>query len=167
VGFLARFRRTAGSNRGDAPRIEYGSRGEEIIYRLGEKSIEIGFSWASGARLETDGIERWRGGTSLTDDEKRRIFNDVLTFVNTTGGKPVVAINRDAPSETLWSDLCAKRQSDIKRVEYTSDDAARQMQREDWLDTLRAGKQLIVDGETVETEADVDRVLERLKRSKA
>jgi len=167
MAFLDMFRRKDKSDDGGGDaRMKYGSRGEEITYRRSEKTIEIGFSWSAGARLETDGIEKWRGGSSLTDAEKTQVFNDVLTFVKMTRGKPVVVINRDDPSQALWSNLCAKRQSDIARLEYTSDDEGLQLQRADWLETVRAGKQLIIDGVRVETEADVSRALERLKRKR-
>jgi hypothetical protein len=147
------------ADRGAVPEMAFGFRGEDISYRLAGRELEISFTYMAGPRVYTDSIVRWRGGPPLTDAEKERVFDDVITFLRGKRDKPVVVINADDPSRALWERLCAARAQDVKSVEHTSDEAQRQAERDMYLGTLAAAKGVVIDGTPIRSAEELDRFL--------
>lgn len=141
------------------PKIEYGFRGEDISYQLADKNADISFTWCNGSRIYSDNINKWNNGLVMTNDEKRTVFCDVLHFVKTNRKKPIIVINSDDSSKNLWETLCSENKTDIEMVEYTSNEENYQFERNMYLDFLKAGKILTMDGIEIKTEQDLDKLL--------
>jgi hypothetical protein len=124
----------------DHAEIEFGFRGENIIYKQESKEIEISFSWLNGARVYPDDIQKWMDGSPVTESEKEKIFVDVLRIIKKRHGKTIVVINADDPSRDLWERLCSVNQTIVKEIEYTSDEESFQSQRNMFLEMLQRGE---------------------------
>lgn len=142
------------------PRIEFGSRGEEITYKWANNALEVGFSYLNGPRIYSDTIDRWSSGAGLTEDERTTVFGDILSFVNERRGKPTVVINTDDAARIQWERLCSANRTMVKAIEYTSNRQNVQLERDMYLEVLRAGKELTIDGREISTEQELDKVLQ-------
>jgi len=140
---------------------------EGIIYRLLDKSLEIWFTWVEGSRIYTETIAKWDDNSVLTNEEKKKVFTDVLDYVAKKREKPIIVINSDDPSKELWEQLCSENQSLIRDLEYTSNEKQYQNQREMYLDILKAGKGLVIHGTEIRNEKELDTVLDKLRESNA
>lgn len=123
----------------DEPAITFGFRGEDVQYRIGGRRVWTGFTWMLGPRLYPDGNVQWTGGCALTDEEKTRVFEDVLRFVaEEEEEKPIVVINVDDALRVLWEDVCSAHSGLVQRVEYTSDEERYASERESLLGSLHS-----------------------------
>ena len=111
-------------------KIKFGFRDEGLIYQQAGKEIYVWFTWVKGNRIFPDEIKKWKDGTRLTEHEQEHVFIDLLDFVGRKKEKPIVVINTDDASKSLWVDLCSKNESLIEKIEYTSDDEDVQWNRE-------------------------------------
>jgi hypothetical protein len=104
------------------PEMKFGFRGEDITYRLQDqdKEIYIEFTYLDGPKVYSETIARWKNGSRLTEEEKKKVFSDVVRFVMEQHKKPIVVINTNDPSKDLWKHLCSTNQSVIEGIEYTS-----------------------------------------------
>lgn len=149
------------------PQMSFGSRGGEITYRLHDRELEVGFTYINGSRIYSETIDRWQGGAGLTDQEKEQILGDVVEFIRSQrGGNPIVVINSDDPSSSLWKRVCAQHRAILNGVEYTSDEQQLQFERDMYLEILRSGKGLVIDGTDIRTDQDIDRVLEARRKQR-
>jgi hypothetical protein len=164
MSILDRFVRGDGTPLNDAARISFGFRGEGVNYQRQGNRLVVDFTWIGGPRVYPDSITKWSGGSALTDDEKITLFREVLQFVTVEEAPPTVVINSDAPSRTLWEQVCASNAALVAAIEYTSDETERARERDMYLSTLRAGRELSVDGVDIRDEHDLDRVLQRRRR---
>ena len=152
------------SDRASAPAIAFGFRGEDVNYRRHGRTLSVTFTWIAGPRLHPGGITRWSDGSPLTDEDKSSVFRDILQFIASEGERPTVVINVDDESKALWEATCSANASLINAVEYTSDDEEHAREREMYLSSLRAGRELSVDGVEIRDEHDLDDVMNRRRR---
>jgi hypothetical protein len=148
---------------GNEPKIEFGFRGEDITYFLQGKEAYISFTWCNGDRVYTDSITEWNDGSSLTNEEKERVFNDVLQFLKRGNRKLIVVINKDDPSRNIWERICSINQSIVSEIEYTSDEENYQFQQNMHLDTLRSGGRIIFGETEVRNEKELDEALQKYR----
>lgn len=160
-------RKTKGGSESSGPRITFGFRGEDIVYSLPDKEIDLQFTWINGPKVYTESINKWRDGSILTEEEKRRVFGDVVHFVERKRKKPEIVINTDDPLKNLWEQLCSLNQSVIKSIKYTSDEEQFQFERGMWLDFIKAGKGVLLDGVEVRSEKDLDEAMRKHRRNRA
>ena len=153
-------------SKGDGPRMKFGFRGENIFYSLSDKEIELEYTWINGPRVYTESIDRWRDSSPMTEDEKRKVFSDVVHFVKRKAKKAIIVINSDDPSKELWEQLCSLNQSVIHDIEYTSDEDQYQFDRSMWLGFIMAGKSINFDGVEVRSEEELDEVMRKRRRSR-
>lgn len=147
------------------PVITFGARGEDVEYRRDGKAVWIGFTWMNGPRLYPVDTIRWTDGSTLTDEEKTKVFAYVLRFVARTDEPPIVRINVDDASRALWENVCSSHSELVRAVEYTSDEQLYALEREGYLRSLQAGG-LTIDGVEIQDEDDIDRVMsERRNRT--
>jgi uncharacterized protein YeaC (DUF1315 family) len=151
----------------DKPRIEFGFRGEDITYRLPGKELYVGFTYINGPRFYSESIEKWKDGSPLTEEEKEKVFSDVVRFLKRKRNKPIVVINTDDPSKKLWEHLCSTNQTIIKEVEYTSDEEQLQFERNMYLGFLKAGKGLVINEAEIKNEQDLDNALRARRKKRA
>ena len=140
--------------------MEFGSRGEEITYEWADKVLEVGFSYLNGPRVYSDTIARWQNGAELTDDERTKVFGDILGFVNEHRGPPTVVIDANDPARIQWERLCSANKILVKATEYTSSEEKAQLERDMYLEVLRAGKELTIAGTEIKTEKELDTFLQ-------
>jgi hypothetical protein len=161
MGLFDRLRRRPAlhADDGDVPLIAFGFRGEDISYCLANHELEISFTYMGGPRLYAESIDHWRAGPPLTDAEKERVFNDLISFLRGHHDKPIVVINTDDPSRALWERLCAAHASAVKSVEHTSDEAQRQLERNMYLGTLETGAGLVINDAPIRSVEELDRFL--------
>lgn len=100
----------------------------------------------------------------LTVQEKEAVFGDVVEFVGRSRTKPIVVINSDDPSRSLWESLCATHRAAVQGIEYTSHEQQLQFDRDMYLGIMRAGKSLVIEGKTIRTEQELDALLEEHMR---
>jgi hypothetical protein len=147
------------------PTIKYGFRGEDITYRLSNKSLELSFTWINGARIYTETIAKWEDGSTLTADEKKRVFIEVIRFVGKEGEKPIIVININDPSRDLWEELCLINGVLINNIEYTSKEEQYQFERKMYLEFINAGKKVNIDGVDISTEKELDDFLQTRRKN--
>jgi hypothetical protein len=103
------------------PRMQYDIRGEEVAYVLPDKKLRVWWTHMDGQRTYTDSIDKWTGGIKLTSAEKRSVFADIVGYLRRqTKEKLIIVINTDH-EKSLWESECKKFPTDIKAIEYTSD----------------------------------------------
>jgi hypothetical protein len=153
------------NSKSEYPKIEYGFRGEDISYRLPDKEADISFTWINNPRIYSDSINKWNNGLVMTDDEKKTVFCDVLHFVSTKRRKPIIVINSDDSSKSLWEVICSENKTNIESIEYASDEENYQFQRNMYLDILKAGKKLFFDETEIRNEQDLDKFLQEERLS--
>jgi hypothetical protein len=141
--------------------IQFEFRGEGITYSLPDKYMHLWFTWIDGARIYTKTINKWEGGLLLTRDEKKKVFNEVLRFVEQKAEKPIIVIDKDDPSRGLWEELCSASQPLIKSIEYTSREVQYQSQRKMYLDFIKAGKKVVIDGVEISNVKDLNAIMKR------
>jgi hypothetical protein len=149
------------------PKINYGFRGEGITYHLSNKSIDLSFTWVNGARIYTETIVKWEDGSSLTADEKKRLFFEVARFVGKNSEKPIIVINIDDPFCALWEELCSANEGLINHIEYTSKEEQYQFERNMYLEFINVGKTVNIDGVDISNEKDLDDFLEKRRKDRA
>jgi hypothetical protein len=149
------------------PKIEYGFRGEGIIYSLLNKSTYLWFTWMNDARIYTETIAKWEDGSILTEEEKTRVFIEVVRFVGKECEKPIIVINIDDPSRSLWEELCSINAVLIKNIEYTSKEEHYQFERKMYLESINAGKKVSIDGIEISSEKDLDDFLQKRRKDQA
>jgi hypothetical protein len=145
--------------------INYGFRGEDITYRLSNRSINIGFTWINGARVYTETIAKWEGGSILTPEEKKRVFIEVVRFVGEKREKPIIVININDLSRSLWEELCLINEALINNIEYTSKEEQYQFERKMYLEFINAGKKVNIDGIDISNEKDLDDLLQKRRKN--
>lgn len=148
-------------------KIEYGFRGEDITYRLSNKTLYIGFTWINGARIYTETIAKWEDGSLLSEGEKKRVFVEVVRFVGKDREKPIIVINRDDPSRSLWEELCSIIEGLITKIEYTSKEEQYQFQRNMYLEFINAGKIVTIEGIEFSNEKELDDFLEKRRKDRS
>jgi hypothetical protein len=149
----------------DKPKTKFGSRGEDIIFRWKNGSINIGFTRGTGDRIYTDTIDTWDGANiELTEDEKETVFREVLEFLRRKRKKTIVVINEDDDDKALWELLCSVHEGLIKDVEYTSDEKNYQSQKQVYLTILNAGRKLVIDDVEIKNEEQLEEVLRSLSK---
>jgi len=145
--------------------IKFGFQEEGLTYQQAGKEIYVWFTWVNGNKIYPDEIKKWKDGTRLTDHEQEHVFLHLLDFVGRKKGKPIVVINLDDASKSLWEDLCSKNKSLIENIEYTSDEEDVQWNRERILkdlnsDSFKEGKlKTGIAGIQVNNEQDIERAL--------
>jgi uncharacterized protein YeaC (DUF1315 family) len=146
-------------------KIEFGFRGEGIVYRLREKEIYIDFTYINGPRIYTDSIEKWNDGSILTIEEKEKIFTDILNFASKSHKKKlIIVINTDDPSKNLWEQVCLSNQELIKEVENTSDEEQFQFERNMYLDFVNPDNGLTIGDTEIKNEQDLDKALQSRRK---
>jgi hypothetical protein len=148
-------------------KIEFGFRGEDITYRLSNKSMDLSFTWIKGARIYTETIAKWEDGSTLTEDEKRRVFIEVVRFVGKEMENPIIVINTDDPSRALWEELCSINEDLINKIEYTSKEEQFQFERKMYLEFINAGKIVNIDGIDISNEKELDDFLQKRRKNNA
>lgn len=139
------------------PMLKFGSRGEEINYVLNGKSLWIGYTWAKGPRIYPATIDKWENSDTPLDAKQRaNILHEAILFINQNGEKPIVIINVNDPFRRIWETVCSGNLSSIEGVQYTSDKELAQAERQMFLDILKAGKKLVLDGVEIGNESDLD-----------
>jgi hypothetical protein len=101
--------------------LEFGFRGEDIIYRDGDKEAEIAFTYMKGPRIFTDSMRRWKDGTPFTDAERREVLGRAVAFVTAHRERPVIVVNVDDPAAGNWMSICDELRGEIDSVETDSD----------------------------------------------
>lgn len=149
------------------PKIEFGFRGEDSTYHLRGKEAYIYFTWCNGDRIYPDSIDKWNDGSALTDEEKERVFKDVLHFIKRKKGKPIVVINTDDPCKNIWEHICSINQAIIDNAEYTSDEKNYQFQRNSELAYINHGGKLTIAGIEIKSEQDLDEAMEKFRKRRA
>jgi len=145
------------------PKIEFGFRGEDITYHLQGKEVYISFTWCNGNRVYPDSITKWEDGTFLTNEEKERIFTDVLHYTKKTRGKLIVVINKDDTSKNIWEHICSVNKSIVDEIEYTSDEENYQFLRNSDLNYIKNGGKLTIDGIKIKSEQDLDEAMQKFQ----
>jgi len=148
-------------------KIDFGFRGEDISYHLSNKSMYVSFSWIDGARIYTESIAKWEDGSSLTAAEKKRVFIEVVRFVEKNREKPIMVINIDDPCRALWEELCSINEVLINDIEYTSKEEQYQFERKMYLEFINAGKIVNIDGIDISNEKDLDDFLQKRRKNQA
>lgn len=164
--FTAWFTRWRRAPHEPRPTLAFGFRGEGITWRLGDRTLEIEFTYGGGPRIYVEGIARWRDGTALTTADRERVFRDVVRFVKSQGPKPTVVVNRDDPAAPEWERLCAESRRAIAGVEHTSDEEQFQFMRGMYLGILQAGKGLTIDDTHITTERELDDYLRPRRKAR-
>jgi hypothetical protein len=149
------------------PQISYGFRGEGIKYEFGGKKLEIDFTWINGNRIYTETISRWNDGTELSETEKKNILTDILQFTKGWFRKSIVVINTDDPSLSLWKQVCSELSHLVKKVEYTSDEVNRQVERQMYVGILNSKGSLIINDVRIHDENQLDKVLATLRKTRS
>ena len=167
MGIFDFFKRKKNSLTENTPGIEFGFRGEGIIYRLTGKSMELWFTWVNGIRVYTETISKWDDGHILTTEEKKLVFNDVVRFVEKNREKPIIVINSDDSSKSLWEEFSEENRTFIKNIEYTSIEEKYQAERKMYLDLMKAGKKITVDGFEISNENDLEKLMEQRRKNQA
>ncbi len=147
--------------------IEFGFRAEGITYRLSNNSTELWFTWVNGARIYTETINKWKNDSLLTRNEKERVFNEVVKFVEQKAEKPIIVISADDPSKDLWEQLCSANQLLIKDIEYTSSEKQYQQERNMYLGIIKAGKKLVLDETEISNEKEIDEAMQKRRKKTA
>jgi hypothetical protein len=156
------FRRnTKTPDNSSEPKIEFGFRGEGITYHLQGKSVEVWYTWLYGSRVYTENLLKWKDGSGLTDDEKMQIMGDIVRFIGQKHEAPTIVINRDDPFGVFWEQFSSTHKSIVKTVEYTSRAAQNDSMRKMYLDFIRAGKAVTLDGVEISSEQDLDKALKK------
>lgn len=168
MGIFDVFRRkTKAGSQASKPRMKFDSQGEWITYTLHDKEIGVETTWMKGVTLYTESLGKWKGGSPLTDEEREKVFTDVVNFLKRKRERPIVVINMDDPLKDSWEQLCALNQPAIKRVEYTSDEEEYQFERSLWLRSIEAGKGLILNGIEITTEEELDQAMQKGRKHRA
>jgi hypothetical protein len=147
-------------------KIERGFRGEGVEYMVGNKSLEMDFTWCNGDRLYTETISKWNDGQRLTLDEKKTVFVDTLDYLGGPYRKTIVVINTDDESCRLWKELSDKHSESIEKIEYWSNEQQRQFERNMYIEILNSKASLEIEGKPIKTVDQLDRVLEDLANAK-
>ena len=142
--------------------LDFGFRGEDITYRLGDRVADVSFTYMQGPRIYTETITSWRGGDLLTGAERRDVLSAAVALVRKERESPVIVINTDDPLAEEWRTICDELRGRIAGVEATSDAEKRAFQKEMFMSFVAIGKGLVVNGMELRTEADVDRMLDQL-----
>jgi hypothetical protein len=127
--------------------------------------LDLSFTWINGARIYTETIAKWDDGSILTTDEKKRIFIEVIRFVGKKGEKPIIVININDPSRSLWEELCSNNEDLINNIEYTSKEEQYQFERKMYLEFINAGKIVKIDGIEISNEKDLDDFLQKRRKN--
>ncbi|HEX8709435.1 MAG TPA: hypothetical protein VF723_14415 [Pyrinomonadaceae bacterium] len=160
-------RKTDDKSESGGPKIEFGLRGEDITYRLPDKEMYIQFTWINWPRVYTESMDKWKDGSMLTKEEKKKVFGDVVNFIRRKRKMPIVVINSDDPSKDVWEHLCSLNQPVVKGIEYTSDEEDYRSERSMWLECIKAGKGVVLDGVEVRSEKELDEAMQRLRKGRA
>jgi hypothetical protein len=163
--FFRRKKKTSGES--SESKIQFEFRGEGITYQLPDKHMHLWSTWTNGARLYTETIAKWEDGSVLTQEEKKRVFDEVVRFIGQKDEKPIIVINSDDPSKDLWQELCSSNQPFIKNIEYTSKQGQQQSERNMYLQFIKAGKKVILDGIEISNETDLDEFLQKRGKNNA
>lgn len=150
----------------NVPKIEIGSRGEDITYILNDKKLYIGFTPLK-PRINSESIDKWEKGLCLNENEKEKVFFDVIQFINKKYKKLIVIINKDDPSRNLFETLCKKYQKFIKDIEFTSDEEQFQFERNIFLDVLNSGKELAINDTDIKNVQELDKFLADHKKKRS
>jgi hypothetical protein len=161
------FRKTKKTEECNDPKMEIGSRGEDVIYFLNDNKICIGFTPLNKPRINSESIDKWEKGFGLTENEKEKVFIDVIQFIKKEYKKPIVIINIDDPSRNLWENLCKKYQKFIKDIEFTSDEEQMQFERNMFLDVLQSGKELAINETDIKNVQELDNFLAAHKKKRS
>ncbi len=108
-------------------------------------------------------LDKWKDGTFLTNEEKERVFNDLLHYIKRTRKSLIVVINKDDTSKNIWEYICSVNQSIIDKIEYTSDEENYQFQRNNDLNYIKNGGKLTIDGFEIKSEKDLDEAMQRFR----
>ncbi len=147
-----------------SPHIERGFRGEGVTYRLNGRTIEIDFTWCNGDRLYTETIDKWDDGHKLSDEEKQRVFLDVLKYLSRPLRRTIVVINTDDSSLDMWNRLSADNAKLVKAVEFTSIDEQKQFERQMYLDILNSKSSLVINDVQIHNESELDDLLTQTRK---
>ena len=151
----------------DSPKLEYGFRGEGLIYTQDGRWVEMITGWSKGERLYPDTMRTWSDGRTLFEDEALSVFRQAVPFAAGRHGKPVVVLNRDDARLEMWERACAEMADQIVRVDYTSNAERDEQMREMFCGILKAGKGLKVDGVEITSEQQIDDVVRRSRKREA
>jgi hypothetical protein len=136
--------------------LKFGFRGEGIEYQLGSRNIHVDFTWIKGNRIYLECLSLHRDPLPLSKFEKREASLAIINFVFERRGPPILVLNTDDPSLSLWAALCEQNRVRIADVEYTSDEAQLQFLREAWMKSLKRSSCLNVNGRDLRNEDDVE-----------
>jgi hypothetical protein len=147
-------------------RIDFESYGEGIIYSLPDRSMNFNIGWVKEQtlytpRLYTETMNKWKDGTSLNNDERKRVFSEVVIFIGKKNEKPIVVISLDDSSRVFWEKLCSENLSLITGVEYTFTGKHRNFNQKLGLDLIAAGKRVIISGTEIRNEKEFNEYLQR------
>jgi len=142
-------------------KIKFGFRGEDFVYQQAGKEIFVGFTWINGNKIYPDEIKKWNDGSKLTQQEQEQVFIELINFVGRKKGKPIVVINTDDRSKSLWEYLCKSNNQLIDKIEYTSDEEDVEYNRKISLEALQSGGKIkrVIDGIEINNEEDMERAL--------
>ena len=144
------------------PSLRFGSRGEGITYRDGEREAFIEFTYGGGPRIYTHGLRAWAHGPAFTADERREVLGQAVDFVRGQRQAPIIVINEDDPHAPEWRRICRDLGDRIAAVETTSDAGDRASYKKMLMYSLDARRGVNVEGVVLETEAEIDQYLDRL-----
>jgi hypothetical protein len=114
----------------DDPQLEFGPRGENISYRVADRTAVIAFTWTDGPRIYASSIRGWTDGAAMTDAEKSRVFGDVIALATRVHERPAVVIDPDDPVREWWEAECGRRRAEIFQIEYASNPERDELQVE-------------------------------------
>jgi hypothetical protein len=159
-------RKTMNQSESTESRIEFESYGEGIIYSLPDKSMNFSIGWVKEPtlytpRLYTEMINKWEDGTILNNAEKKRVFSEVVRFIGKKNEKPIIVISLADSSRGFWEKLCSEDLSLITGVEYTFIGKHRHFNQKLCLDLIAAGKRMIISGNEIRNEKELDEYLQR------
>jgi hypothetical protein len=144
------------------PTIKFGSRGEGIEYKLGDKELFINSTWIKGERIFTESIRKWNKGEELGEGEKKKVFVDIVDFYKRNGDKPIIVINRDKDGQ-LWESLANENIQKISKIEFTTDKEEDQFLYNNFLDTIKTG--LTINDIEIKSKDDLDKYWETRKKN--
>ncbi|WP_416864767.1 MAG: hypothetical protein ACMVP2_19745 [Imperialibacter sp.] len=142
------------------PQIKNGFRGEGYVYELGNRRVNVSTTLDKVEKIYLDGIsnwyesEQWYRGGPLTNEEKIKIFRDMVFFIHEQRGKrPIVVINIDRDKD-FWESVCEQFRNRISGVEYTATTEKDSTEYNRYLSFIRTG--LTLEGQVIKNQNDLD-----------
>ncbi|UTW61493.1 hypothetical protein KFE98_15960 [bacterium SCSIO 12741] len=136
------------------PHIQYGFRGEGILYKFKGKEFEIWSTWGNGRRIYLDEIYPHE---KFTIEEKRIMFKDIVAFSKWKMELPIIVYTSISDDAHIWRELCIEFKDSIKSVETSTEEENLQSQYNMMKEGLEGGLATYhIDGQVLKTVKDLE-----------